>query len=147
MITFTRTDRFDGATEFLTLVQLPESFYCEHLDRETPYAVQVVQGEGDGAEMIGLYDLDGEKLTGVHVFEAVHDAPADVIDAVQTCWETAGAKVAVVFEVGQRVQGGAAGSDDHDAGVVSDVDGEQVTVAWDSGVRTTQRAEVLRPAD
>jgi hypothetical protein len=47
-------------------------------------------------------------------------------------------------EVGDRVEGGAPGTEDHDTGRVVEVDGSQVTVAWDSGVTTTQHARALR---
>ena len=48
-----------------------------------------------------------------------------------------------VVTVGERVEGGET-PDDYDTGVVVGVDG-LVTVAWDSGVTTTQTASVLRP--
>lgn len=51
------------------------------------------------------------------------------------------------FEIGNRVEGGRPGSEDYDTGRVDDVDGDQITVAWDSGVTTTQHASVLRPTD
>jgi hypothetical protein len=47
--------------------------------------------------------------------------------------------------VGSRVCGGAPGTEDYDEGRVTEVDGDQVTVAWDSQVTTTQRADALRP--
>ena len=48
------------------------------------------------------------------------------------------------ISVGMKVEGGST-VEDYDAGRVVDVDGDDVTVAWDSGVRTTQRAAALRP--
>lgn len=47
--------------------------------------------------------------------------------------------------VGERVEGGDT-AEDYDTGLVVEVDGVMVTVAWDSGVRTTQRASLLRAA-
>lgn len=46
---------------------------------------------------------------------------------------------------GERVEGGDT-AEDYDTGTVVEVDGVMVTVAWDSGVRTTQRASLLRAA-
>ena len=46
--------------------------------------------------------------------------------------------------VGDRVEGGN-NAEDYDTGRVIAVDGDQVTVAWDSGVRTTNPASTLRP--
>lgn len=48
------------------------------------------------------------------------------------------------WAVGDRVEGGE--SDDHDTGRVIGVAGDQVAVAWDSGVRTVQHESVLRVA-
>lgn len=45
--------------------------------------------------------------------------------------------------VGERVEGGET-PEDYDTGVVVGI-GSLVTVAWDSGVTTTQEASVLRP--
>lgn len=51
---------------------------------------------------------------------------------------------ATELKVGQRVEGGC--GEDHDTGRVQAIDGDQVTVAWDSGVVTTQAAELLTAA-
>lgn len=48
------------------------------------------------------------------------------------------------FEIGDRVEGGRPGTEDYDAGEVIAVDGDQVTVAWDSLVQTTQSESRLR---
>jgi len=48
------------------------------------------------------------------------------------------------FAEGDRVDGGEADSEDYDTGRVVEVDGDQVTVAWDSEVITTQPAKLLR---
>lgn len=45
---------------------------------------------------------------------------------------------------GDMVEGGEPGTEDHDTGRVLDVDGDQVTVAWSNGEKTTQSAELLR---
>jgi len=44
------------------------------------------------------------------------------------------------FRIGDLVEGGAPGTEDYDRGRVIDIDGDEVTVAWQSGVRTTQPA-------
>lgn len=44
------------------------------------------------------------------------------------------------FETGDRVTGV---YDDTDIGTVTEIDGDQITVAWDSHVTTTQSASVL----
>lgn len=48
------------------------------------------------------------------------------------------------FARGTRVEGGEPGTEDHDTGRVVSVKGDMVTVAWDSGVTTTQRRDALR---
>jgi outer membrane protein assembly factor BamB len=45
---------------------------------------------------------------------------------------------------GDRVEGGRPYSDEYDQGHVVSVDGDQVTVAWESGASTTQRLESIR---
>lgn len=50
----------------------------------------------------------------------------------------------LIVQVGDMVEGGNEGTEDHDTGRVVAIDGDQVTVAWDSGVRTTQPARLLR---
>lgn len=49
----------------------------------------------------------------------------------------------MVIDIGMIVEGGEA-AEDLDTGTVVRVEGDQVTVAWQSGVRTTQPASVLR---
>ena len=48
------------------------------------------------------------------------------------------------FHINDRVEGGIRGTEDHDTGRVTAVDGDQVTVSWDSLVETTQRSDWLR---
>lgn len=48
------------------------------------------------------------------------------------------------FTVDDLVEAGAEGTDDHDTGTVVEISGANVTVAWDSGVRTTQHHSRLR---
>ena len=38
--------------------------------------------------------------------------------------------------IGQRIEAGREGTEDYDSGKVIDIDGDTLTVAWDSGVRT-----------
>ncbi len=47
------------------------------------------------------------------------------------------------FSVGTRVEGGD-NLEDYDTGRVISVAGDEITVAWDSGIRTTQPSSVLR---
>lgn len=47
----------------------------------------------------------------------------------------------ITFAVGDKVEAGE--GEDHDTGTVIEVDGDQVTVAWDSGQRTTQPVDAL----
>lgn len=51
------------------------------------------------------------------------------------------AAVTTVFELGARVCGGT--GEDYDEGTVLAIDGDQVDVGWDSGVRTAQPAHLL----
>ena len=51
------------------------------------------------------------------------------------------------MKINDRVVGGQLGSKDFDQGRVDAVDGDQVTVAWDSGVKTTQAAALVRPEE
>ena len=46
------------------------------------------------------------------------------------------------FKVGDLVEGGQ--GDDYDTGRIDEVDGDQITVSWDSGVVTTQSATLIR---
>lgn len=48
------------------------------------------------------------------------------------------------IKVGDKVAAGKEGTEDYDTGTVVAVDGDQVTVAWTAGVRTTQSADLLR---
>ena len=91
LIRWTRV-AIDDARETLTLVRLDsgETHYCAELDRETPYLVQVTAGPGPGDDLVGIYDLDGERveLPSPGSWDAVTDAPADVIAAVGDGWAT-----------------------------------------------------------
>lgn len=49
------------------------------------------------------------------------------------------------FEIGDRVEGGEPGTEDYDTGrVLGITDDGEIDVGWDSGVRTTQPADLLR---
>lgn len=48
------------------------------------------------------------------------------------------------FEIDDRVEGGRPGTEDYDTGKVIAIEGDQITVAWSSGVRTTQSTSLLR---
>ena len=47
------------------------------------------------------------------------------------------------INVGDKVEGGTVGTEDYDTGRVVSVNGDQIEVAWGSGARTTQSAELL----
>lgn len=81
---FRRRDMNDGAEELLTIVRLDgEEFWSEALLRETPFAVQVEQGD----HFAGLFDLDGEELPdGNREWAEAVPVPADVVDAVEDGW-------------------------------------------------------------
>ena len=49
------------------------------------------------------------------------------------------------FNVGDRVEGGKYGTEDYDTGRVVAIDGDVVTIAWDTLVQTTAPADALRP--
>lgn len=90
---WTRTDVPD-ASETLRLVRFDSGLtgYCADLDRETPYFIQITTGPGTGDDLVGLYDLDGERLDGAQfgswdVVPASEDVPADVIDQIETGWD------------------------------------------------------------
>ena len=51
---------------------------------------------------------------------------------------------ATSLKTGMRVEGGET-REDYDTGRIIAVDRDQVTVAWDSGVETTQHASLIRP--
>jgi len=52
---------------------------------------------------------------------------------------------ATELKIDDRVEGGR--GEDHDTGRVVAIDGDQITVAWDSLVVTTQPAELLSLVD
>jgi hypothetical protein len=51
-----------------------------------------------------------------------------------------------VLSVDDRVEGGDT-EQDRDTGTVGAIDGNQITVLWDSQVKTAQRADLLRKID
>ncbi len=50
----------------------------------------------------------------------------------------------MTIQISTRIEGGNT-HDDYDTGRVTEIEGDEVTVAWDSGVSSTQHADVLRP--
>ncbi|MFN7305716.1 MAG: hypothetical protein ACK5TQ_03945 [Acetobacteraceae bacterium] len=66
--------------------------------------------------------------------------------ALHQAAEAACAVAAPPFELRARVEGGDT-EEDYDTGRVVAVDGDQVTVAWDTGTRTTQHFSLLRPSN
>ncbi len=60
-----------------------------------------------------------------------------------TEWRVEENSAAETWAIGDRVEGGDT-PEDYDTGRVTAVDGDQVTVAWDSQITTTQSASTLR---
>lgn len=91
-----RTDRTDRTSEILTLVRLTSGarvdhgFVCADLDgARYPYLVQITTGTEPGDDFVGLYDLDGEAIdVGNAEWEIVTEAPAEVIEQIETSWES-----------------------------------------------------------
>ena len=48
------------------------------------------------------------------------------------------------FRIGERVEAGAEGTDEHDAGRILAINGDSAEVGWDSGTRTSISFEDLR---
>ena len=85
---FVRTDLTDGAEETLTIVVSSDTYFSTWLETDSPYLVQVTQGE----HCAGLFDLDGDQLTSPPTaWEVAEDVtlPPAVIAAVEEGWETA----------------------------------------------------------
>lgn len=93
---FTRRDQSDDASEVLTLVRITDGhlagkrLLCADLDgREYPYLIQVTTGPDLGDDFVGLYDLDGDQVDAAGCsWEVVTEAPAEVIEQVETGWES-----------------------------------------------------------
>ncbi len=82
-------------------------------------------------EWDALIDADGlEPGT-----DEYYDAKQAFMDAV------ARGPVPARYAIGDRVGGGEPGTDDHDTGTVEAVDGDVITVSWDSQRTTTHHAE------
>ena len=89
MVTFLRTDADDGSEETLTIVESPTMFYSTWLESESPYIVQVTQGD----HFLGLFDLDGDAISAPPAVWRVADEatlPPEVLEAVEDGWASAG---------------------------------------------------------
>lgn len=91
---FTRRDQSDDASEVLTLVRITDghlagkSFGCADLEGQYPYLVQVTTGPELGDDYVGLYTLDGDQIDAAGcAWDVVKEAPAEVIEQVETGWE------------------------------------------------------------
>lgn len=80
----------DGAEECLTLLRLDDGMlWSEALGLETPYVVQVTACPCVGDDFVGICDLDGEKIdVSPRACKVATEAPADVVDVVETGWAT-----------------------------------------------------------
>lgn len=94
---FTRTDR--DASEVLALVRAEDkagkvitssfSDANENQGPEYPYLVQITSGPDVGDDFVGLYTLDGDQLDPHGwTWEIVSEAPAEVVDQIETSWES-----------------------------------------------------------
>lgn len=85
---FIRTDLMDpDCTEEITLVSSSMHYYSTWLEAESPYIVQVCQGE----HFAGLFSLDGDAITSPPAsWEVAADAdiPAEVVAAIEEGWTT-----------------------------------------------------------
>lgn len=86
--------------------------------------------------------LDIEDLQAA--FTALHNCEPTEDDEQLGLWSLI-CLAADLFEVGDTVEAGET-EEDHDTGTVTEIDGDNVTVSWTSGVRTTQSASLLRRA-
>ena len=89
MVTFLRTDHSDGAEETLTIVESPTMFYSTWLERESPFIVQVTQGD----HFSGIFDLDGDAISSPPAVWRVADdttLPPEELEAVEDGWASAG---------------------------------------------------------
>ena len=108
---------------------------------------------GDGGWSLHPPDTTDEQIaTGEVLPLLTGDDPAgpthaDYAEACVRCLtrQAKAALAATVLAIGARVEGGDT-EEDYDTGRVVAVDGDQVTVAWQSGTRTTQHFSLLRPA-
>ncbi len=98
-------------------------------------------------EVGALVGDDGTGDNGIIIREALRDDPgvtaAQIAEIIRESRQDAALDREVAL--GDRVEGGGPGTEDHDTGRVVRVDGDQVTVAWSNGETTTQRASALRP--
>lgn len=89
-------------------------------------------------------------LNNYETGETIREATIDELcRSVEAASRDGGAGVIEVDGVrcyvdGDMVEGGEPGTEDHDTGRVIEVDGDQVTVAWCNGERTTQSMGLLR---
>lgn len=83
---FVRTDLSDGAEETLTIVESPTHFYSTWLAAESPFIVQVTQGD----HFSGLFTLDGDVISVPPPEWWIPVAiPAEVTQAVEEGWASA----------------------------------------------------------
>lgn len=97
-IRFWRHDR--DAREVLMIVRAEDklgtavtsSFEGINGDRseDYPYLIQITSGPDMGDDFVGLYTLDGDRveLGNGWTWEVVGEAPIEVVNAIETGWET-----------------------------------------------------------
>ena len=106
---------------------------------------------GDGGWSLHPPDTTDEQIaTGEVLPLLTGDDPAgpthaDYAEAWVRCLtrQAEAALAAALPPIGARVEAGDT-EEDHDTGRVVAIEGDQVTVAWDSGTRTTQHFSLLR---
>lgn len=73
-----RTD--DGVSEILTVVRV---------DGDEKYYVEICAGPNVGDDFVGLYTLDGDQIPfGNREWTTVSDPPAEVVEAIESDWES-----------------------------------------------------------
>ena len=86
---------FDGASECLRLVTVDngDQFYCDDLEGDYPYLVQVTSGPNVGDDFVGVFDLDGGEVnlpSGQSWTLVSREAvPEEVLAQIEVGWDNA----------------------------------------------------------
>ena len=89
IVQFCRTDIHDGASEILTVVTDGTLYWCEALQAELPYLVQITSGPDMGDDFFGLWDLDGEEVPrNNHEWEICEQVPSEILAHIEISFAT-----------------------------------------------------------